>query len=210
MKTFCILFFFFQAEDGIRDKLVTGVQTCALPISAAFCSPGMGRISRSWVSGYTPMQNAAVPPAQSPNRYLPRSNPRMSEYSRRRRLPSVSVSAAFRDCRRRRALPPRLDAEVLGDGRGGVVAARAADGSPRVRGCATQVDVGECGSVGRKLVERPEDAQLVLRHLPVVPVAVLHGGHHTFDVDRARDVPPNDRRFLESNGQVRPPAREDR
>src|SRR2546425_3164978 len=30
-----ILFFFFQAEDGIRDKLVTGVQTCALPISIA-------------------------------------------------------------------------------------------------------------------------------------------------------------------------------
>src|SRR6266404_8298152 len=26
--------FFFQAEDGIRDKLVTGVQTCALPISS--------------------------------------------------------------------------------------------------------------------------------------------------------------------------------
>src|SRR4051794_18233224 len=29
------LFFFFQAEDGIRDGRVTGVQTCALPISAA-------------------------------------------------------------------------------------------------------------------------------------------------------------------------------
>src|SRR2546425_2962070 len=28
----CHCFFFFQAEDGIRDKLVTGVQTCALPI----------------------------------------------------------------------------------------------------------------------------------------------------------------------------------
>src|SRR5207244_9281738 len=27
--------FFFQAEDGIRDDLVTGVQTCALPISSA-------------------------------------------------------------------------------------------------------------------------------------------------------------------------------
>src|SRR6266849_7314096 len=26
------IFFFFQAEDGIRDPLVTGVQTCALPI----------------------------------------------------------------------------------------------------------------------------------------------------------------------------------
>src|SRR5690625_7452429 len=33
---FCVLFFFFfQAEDGIRDGHVTGVQTCALPISPA-------------------------------------------------------------------------------------------------------------------------------------------------------------------------------
>src|SRR5688572_31425929 len=29
-----LFFFFFQAEDGIRDLTVTGVQTCALPISA--------------------------------------------------------------------------------------------------------------------------------------------------------------------------------
>src|SRR5229473_5916201 len=29
--------FFFQAEDGIRDKLVTGVQTCALPICRGGC-----------------------------------------------------------------------------------------------------------------------------------------------------------------------------
>src|SRR5438132_13688352 len=29
-----MLSFFFQAEDGIRDHCVTGVQTCALPISA--------------------------------------------------------------------------------------------------------------------------------------------------------------------------------
>src|SRR5690606_39640958 len=29
-----VVFFFFQAEDGIRDFHVTGVQTCALPISA--------------------------------------------------------------------------------------------------------------------------------------------------------------------------------
>src|SRR5699024_11288545 len=27
-----VLYFFFQAEDGIRDRNVTGVQTCALPI----------------------------------------------------------------------------------------------------------------------------------------------------------------------------------
>src|SRR5258708_19348155 len=31
-------FFFFQAEDGIRDDLVTGVQTCALPISTPMSS----------------------------------------------------------------------------------------------------------------------------------------------------------------------------
>mgnify|MGYP006966950611 CR=1 FL=1 len=33
------LFFFFQAEDGIRDLIVTGVQTCALPICLSF--PGI-------------------------------------------------------------------------------------------------------------------------------------------------------------------------
>src|SRR5258708_30737594 len=39
LRGFC-LFFFFQAEDGIRDDLVTGVQTCALPISP---EPTLGR-----------------------------------------------------------------------------------------------------------------------------------------------------------------------
>src|SRR5438105_10327342 len=40
MRTYsaCAIFFF-QAEDGIRDPLVTGVQTCALPIL-----PGHGRL----------------------------------------------------------------------------------------------------------------------------------------------------------------------
>src|SRR5688572_31611512 len=32
-------FFFFQAEDGIRDLTVTGVQTCALPISRGDLAP---------------------------------------------------------------------------------------------------------------------------------------------------------------------------
>src|SRR3712207_7366169 len=37
-----LFFFFFQAEDGIRDIGVTGVQTCALPISAtAFAGIGL-------------------------------------------------------------------------------------------------------------------------------------------------------------------------
>src|SRR2546427_3982104 len=37
-------FFFFQAEDGIRDLTVTGVQTCALPISR-LCFPTTARVS---------------------------------------------------------------------------------------------------------------------------------------------------------------------
>src|SRR5256886_9418209 len=36
--TGCVVFFFFQAEDGIRDLTVTGVQTCALPISRSGAS----------------------------------------------------------------------------------------------------------------------------------------------------------------------------
>src|SRR5256885_3976433 len=34
------VFFFFQAEDGIRDYKVTGVQTCALPISESYTEFG--------------------------------------------------------------------------------------------------------------------------------------------------------------------------
>src|SRR5207244_612752 len=55
---YCLcLFFFFQAEDGIRDDLVTGVQTCALPISRER-GYDPERIARMWVTlmsrlGYT-------------------------------------------------------------------------------------------------------------------------------------------------------------
>src|SRR5258708_6513542 len=47
----CVMFFFFQAEDGIRDDLVTGVQTCALPI----CS------TASSASTWGPSPTAATP-----------------------------------------------------------------------------------------------------------------------------------------------------
>src|SRR5690606_39416817 len=41
-----LFFFFFQAEDGIRDFHVTGVQTCALPISPPGGSWTSSRLSR--------------------------------------------------------------------------------------------------------------------------------------------------------------------
>src|SRR2546427_4311711 len=43
-----IIFFFFQAEDGIRDLTVTGVQTCALPISVAAQWPVLQKATMSW------------------------------------------------------------------------------------------------------------------------------------------------------------------
>src|SRR5437868_13172896 len=42
-------FFFFQAEDGIRDRNVTGVQTCALPIYA-FRTILSGRHASGWLA----------------------------------------------------------------------------------------------------------------------------------------------------------------
>src|SRR5690349_22970134 len=49
---FCFYFFFFQAEDGIRDLYVTGVQTCALPISlTAVIDMAKGSFSKFGLSG---------------------------------------------------------------------------------------------------------------------------------------------------------------
>src|SRR5438876_4977199 len=53
----CIYFFFFQAEDGIRDGRVTGVQTCALPI----CH---GEYSRENFSAFTMATDSGCPPAR--------------------------------------------------------------------------------------------------------------------------------------------------
>src|SRR5690625_7862051 len=57
------MFFFFQAEDGIRDGHVTGVQTCALPISL----PRFGSTVRS--TEPTPDRWAGMP--RSPRRAGP-------------------------------------------------------------------------------------------------------------------------------------------
>src|SRR5690606_39540201 len=50
---FMSLFFFFQAEDGIRDFHVTGVQTCALPILYAVKEVGTSDVTGTIVT-FTP------------------------------------------------------------------------------------------------------------------------------------------------------------
>src|SRR5260370_10760050 len=49
-----LFFFFFQAEDGIRDSSVTGVQTCALPIFIATRYSGEAGARRLREQGYAP------------------------------------------------------------------------------------------------------------------------------------------------------------
>src|SRR3989440_12438550 len=69
MLAHCVIFFFFQAEDGIRDLIVTGVQTCALPIfekdagPVSIPGPQAVRIPRSYalVVGIANYQNLAAP-----------------------------------------------------------------------------------------------------------------------------------------------------
>src|SRR5262249_60077546 len=52
--------FFFQAEDGIRDWSVTGVQTCALPISR-FLAYGNARMNQGISVSEEPGSDVAVP-----------------------------------------------------------------------------------------------------------------------------------------------------
>src|SRR5256885_8666275 len=60
-----VFFFFFQAEDGIRDYKVTGVQTCALPISTRLSTssgrqPPPSRVSSAPTRGRIPAARAAL------------------------------------------------------------------------------------------------------------------------------------------------------
>src|SRR2546429_6611249 len=66
-----VVHFFFQAEDGIRDVAVTGVQTCALPISQGFPTatlgiPVFGGLSVSGVHAVPPSALTQRPPSAPP------------------------------------------------------------------------------------------------------------------------------------------------
>src|SRR5712664_4625316 len=82
----CYFFFFFQAEDGIRDLIVTGVQTCALPICCRSWWPASGERHRTRRLGIVSSsitegtrrelreacleESAPIPPQARPRRFL--------------------------------------------------------------------------------------------------------------------------------------------
>src|SRR3989454_2448073 len=98
------LFFFFQAEDGIRDYKVTGVQTCALPISPS--SPGSAR--RRWEAGHgiracRRRESSAArgnQPSRRPSsrRGAPRAGPCADSPTPRRRRSAAAFRAALFRC----------------------------------------------------------------------------------------------------------------
>src|SRR5205807_6061243 len=83
------LFFFFQAEDGIRDYKVTGVQTCALPISRRRAG-GRGQGSRSIrTAAGAPAGRARSAPAGA------RQSPRAPEDRKSTRLNSSHLVISY-------------------------------------------------------------------------------------------------------------------
>src|SRR5687768_18078523 len=82
---FFFFFFFFQAEDGIRDVAVTGVQTCALPISRA-------PATRAWwpVRAASGPTAATCPPRAAPTWVRKRGRPPA------RKIPSARGSDSTR------------------------------------------------------------------------------------------------------------------
>src|SRR5207249_6349933 len=99
--------FFFQAEDGIRDRNVTGVQTCALPISHSsgpspgpeLCAPRSGRA----LDCDQPTRTGSVLPPSRLDRLRDRTKLRQTHDSAPRGLPRVRTRA-----RDGRVVRPRL------------------------------------------------------------------------------------------------------
>src|SRR2546430_465418 len=113
-----IVFFFCQAEDGIRDLTVTGVQTCALPISTSRRSRAGSRQRRRTACSSKPRDRAAgrlglrvrelaggVPRPRRPRRRRDRAG-----HPRRRRRRAVCAQRRGRERRAHHALQRRAGA----------------------------------------------------------------------------------------------------
>src|SRR5699024_11242183 len=87
--------FFFQAEDGIRDRNVTGVQTCALPISISLTGQlagveaGANQYFNKHVSDLNLAECASIAAiTKNPTKYNPATNP--EEHILRRKIGRAS------------------------------------------------------------------------------------------------------------------------
>src|SRR5947208_7773192 len=99
-------FFFFQAEDGIRDDLVTGVQTCALPISASAGSsppaPGCRAAPPRRRGSPTGTAPAARVRGREPVGQLPAPHPRHDHVRHQQVHPRSEERRVGKECRSRR------------------------------------------------------------------------------------------------------------
>src|SRR5207249_8558253 len=91
-----VFFFFFQAEDGIRDRNVTGVQTCALPISGALAR--QLRLPRRSCRARAPGTRRCHPPRET-SRRTPRAPARREPECQTRRRVDDQIGRA--SCRER-------------------------------------------------------------------------------------------------------------
>src|SRR2546430_5978497 len=87
--------FFFQAEDGIRDLTVTGVQTCALPISAA--------VNENWSAAGIPCVSQIVCPTFKFHQRSGSSKCRAQTQNTRNTKPAASIAGKIgrASCRER-------------------------------------------------------------------------------------------------------------
>src|SRR5256885_5133065 len=95
LSVFCRVFFF-QAEDGIRDYKVTGVQTCALPISST-----VGSIIMPACSGEKPRQTCRTSGIRKGMQELPRRENRLPSRPTRRLRTANSSEIGRASCRER-------------------------------------------------------------------------------------------------------------
>src|SRR2546428_13311460 len=102
-RSILFLFFFFQAEDGIRDLIVTGVQTCALPIldDPPVVRRGRARIVpsllfRVYDHRYHPLLMASAPEASSSISFVMRPCLALFAATVRSSRRSDALSVAFR------------------------------------------------------------------------------------------------------------------
>src|SRR6266481_165295 len=97
--------FFFQAEDGIRDGTVTGVQTCALPISGTPSMSFFGMIATAG-PGYARSGTKAADGCERVISTVPPSTAR---------APATRERSAFRgDCERKRSTDATTSSAVSG------------------------------------------------------------------------------------------------